>query len=147
MQYIILAVVFSKGAPYRLPMHKNWTLLASVTAITLLTFYLILGPSIKFQEFFELVIPPKMDFRVVAVALCCVNFLLAGIHEFFICDYLIFYKLRARWDLVYKSINLCLLYVKPSKVDLILFTEYYCYLFFSIVFISCKSYIFLLICL
>ncbi|XP_046673122.1 polyamine-transporting ATPase 13A3-like isoform X2 [Homalodisca vitripennis] len=96
MQYVILAVVFSKGAPYRLPLYKNWSLLITVTAITVFTFYLILGPAQWFRDQFELIIPPAMDFRVICVILCGVNFILAGIHEFFICDYLIFYKLRAR---------------------------------------------------
>ncbi|XP_054268548.1 polyamine-transporting ATPase 13A3 [Macrosteles quadrilineatus] len=96
MQYVILAVVFSKGAPYRLPLYKNWTLLASVTGITVFTFYLIIGPHQWVQEQFELIVPPEMDFRIFSVVMCGVNFVLAGIHEFFICDYLIFYKLRAR---------------------------------------------------
>lgn len=96
MQYVILAMAFSKGAPYRLPLYKNWSLQATVAVISLFTFYLMLGPSQWFQNSFELMMPPKMDFRVICVALCGINFVLAGIHEFFICDYLIFYKLRLR---------------------------------------------------
>lgn len=96
MQYVILAVVFSKGAPYRLPLYKNWSLQASVVAITVFSFYLILGPHEWIREKFELVVPPTLDFRVISVVLCIVNFILAGIYEFLVCDYLIFYKLRAR---------------------------------------------------
>lgn len=96
MQYVILAVVFSKGSPYRLPHYKNWSLLITVFATSVFTFYLILGPNNWFKEQFDLLLPPEMDFRVISVILCGVNFVLAGVHEFFICDYLIFYKLRAR---------------------------------------------------
>uniref|UniRef100_A0A1B6M8G3 Cation-transporting P-type ATPase C-terminal domain-containing protein n=1 Tax=Graphocephala atropunctata TaxID=36148 RepID=A0A1B6M8G3_9HEMI len=96
MQYVILAVVFSKGAPYRLPLYKNWSLLATVAAITAFTFYLILGPDQWFRDQFELIVPPAMNFRVLSVILCGINFIFAGIHEFFVCDYLIFHKLRAR---------------------------------------------------
>uniref|UniRef100_A0A1B6CRE9 Cation-transporting P-type ATPase C-terminal domain-containing protein n=2 Tax=Clastoptera arizonana TaxID=38151 RepID=A0A1B6CRE9_9HEMI len=121
MQYVILAVVFSKGAPYRQPMSSNWSLLGSVVAIIIFTLYLIICPNQWVQDQFELILPPANDFRLLVVILCFVNFCLAVFHEYFICDYLIFQKLRARRKIEGKGLkkylsverNLCSSYNWP----------------------------------
>lgn len=96
LQYVILALVFSKGAPYRKSLTSNWSLQLSVFTITLFTLYIILYPSAFIMDQFELTVPPVMDFRIVVVILSFINFVLAAFHEYFICDYLIFKKLRAK---------------------------------------------------
>lgn len=96
LQYVILALVFSKGAPYRKSLTSNWSLQVSVFTITLFTLYITLYPSEFMKDQFELTIPPAMDFRIVVVVLSFINFVLSAFHEYFICDYLIFKKLRAK---------------------------------------------------
>ncbi|XP_075212316.1 polyamine-transporting ATPase anne boleyn isoform X2 [Lycorma delicatula] len=96
LQYIILAVVFSKGPPYRKRLISNWSLLISVFVSCAFTSYLIIGPFVWLAEKFELTIPKAYDFKIVVFALGFGNFVLATLLEFFICDYLLFQKLRER---------------------------------------------------
>lgn len=93
-QYVILAVIFSKGPPYRKSLLTNRMLLACVLSVTGFTLYLTIAPFQWLQESFELMIPPKFDFIVIIICLALMNFILAALLEFFVCDYLLFNKLR-----------------------------------------------------
>ena len=103
MQYIILALVFSKGAPYRKSIFSNWGFLTSLVFLTGFTLYLILDPAEWLRENFKLILPPTMDFRLLMVMLVFVNAVVAMFIEYFIIDYLIFKKLRYRFHSVDKS--------------------------------------------
>ncbi|XP_039275236.1 probable cation-transporting ATPase 13A3 [Nilaparvata lugens] len=96
LQYIILAVVFAKGPPYRKSILTNWSLLLVSFLSCLLVFYLILEPPELLRRKFDLVMPEGYSFRLIVLALGVSNFLIASIHEFFVCDYLLFQKLRER---------------------------------------------------
>jgi hypothetical protein len=103
MQYIILAVVFSKGAPYRKSIFSNCGFSASLVFLTGFTLYLILDPAEWLRENFELKVPTAVDFRLMMVMLVFVNAVVAMFIEYFIVDYLIFKKLRYRFHNVDKS--------------------------------------------
>ncbi|KAJ4431250.1 hypothetical protein ANN_19847 [Periplaneta americana] len=103
MQYIILALVFSKGAPYRKSIFSNYGFLASLIFLTGFTLYLTLDPADWLKDIFELMVPPEMDFRLMVVVLAFVNFVLAAFIEYFVIDYLIFSKLRYRFHNIEKS--------------------------------------------
>lgn len=103
MQYIILALVFSKGAPYRKSICSNYGFLASLVFLTGFTLYLILDPAQWLRERFELMVPPAMDFRLMMVMLVFVNTVVAVFIEYFIIDYLIFKKFHFRFHSVDKS--------------------------------------------
>jgi cation-transporting ATPase 13A3/4/5 len=96
MQYIILALVFSKGAPYRKSIFSNYGLLASLVCLTAFTLYLTLDPVEWLRESFELMVPPSLDFRLIMVMLAFVNTVLAVFIEYFVIDYLMFRKLLYR---------------------------------------------------
>uniref|UniRef100_A0A8D8V6R7 Cation-transporting ATPase n=2 Tax=Cacopsylla melanoneura TaxID=428564 RepID=A0A8D8V6R7_9HEMI len=96
LQYVILAVIFSKGPPYRKPLTSNWMLLACVLGITSFTLYLTIGPFEWLRAYFQLQLPPGFEFKVIVICLALINLILAAFHEFFICDYLLFHKLRKK---------------------------------------------------
>lgn len=93
-QYIILAVVFSKGPPYRKPITSNYGMLFSSVGTAALTAWLVLGPPVWVQELFELKMPPEISFSIMMLVYAGVNFVLASFLETFLIDFIVFRKLR-----------------------------------------------------
>ncbi|RXG68241.1 putative cation-transporting ATPase 13A4 [Armadillidium vulgare] len=90
-QYIILAVVFSKGPPYRKPMHKNYLFTSSVVVITILSLFLTIAPTKGVIDLFELVMPPAGNnqaiwFRWQMIIFAMVNITTSIIIEYFVID-------------------------------------------------------------
>lgn len=54
-QYIILACVYSKGKPYREPLILNVWFLVSALGLTTFTTWLVVSPSKKLADFFEII--------------------------------------------------------------------------------------------
>lgn len=102
-QYIILAFVFSKGAPYRKSMITNYGLLASMIINVAVTLWLVLGPPPFLTNLFGLVMPPANDFRVMLLGYGAVNFVVAVFIEMFIVEFLLFKQMRHRFDAAEKS--------------------------------------------
>jgi hypothetical protein len=94
-QYIILAVVFAKGAPFRESSFKNLPLVATVAALTALSLYLVIhphGPFIYLDVIgFELFLPPvdHFEFRFILLAMVAANTVLAFLCEIFLADGLV----------------------------------------------------------
>ena len=103
MQYIILALVFSKGAPYRKSIFSNYGFLASLIFLTGFTLYLTLNPAKWLRDAFEMMVPPTWDFRGHVLALAFANFVLAAFIEYFVIDFLVFKKLRYKFHNIDKS--------------------------------------------
>ena len=103
MQYIILAVVFSKGHPYRKSLFTNYRLLASFVLMSMFSIYLAVSPFDWLANQFELKLPKDMGFRVGLVGYGVANFVVAMIVEHLFVEYLVFGKLRYRWHNVDKS--------------------------------------------
>ncbi|XP_044260225.1 polyamine-transporting ATPase 13A3-like isoform X2 [Tribolium madens] len=101
-QYIILAVVFSKGKPYRKSIFSNYGFL--ITAILMVAFsvYLALWPAQFFIDQFELVLP-EFNFRIYLLGYASINFLLSIFIEQVIIDYVVFKKLRFKFHNIDKS--------------------------------------------
>ncbi|XP_055595755.1 polyamine-transporting ATPase 13A3 [Uranotaenia lowii] len=103
-QYIILAIVFSKGAPYRKSIISNYGFLISIIFNTLLSVLLTLYPPVWLQSLFQLVIPQEdMVFRAYLVGYGLANFVIALFIEKYIIDEIAFKKLRYRWHNIAKS--------------------------------------------
>jgi cation-transporting ATPase 13A3/4/5 len=102
MQYIILAVAFSKGPPYRKSLFTNYGLLASFVILSLFSVYLAVYP-MWFANWFELVLPDDFNFRLILVGYGVVNFIVALLIEYLFVEYLVFNKLRYHWHNVDKS--------------------------------------------
>ncbi|KYN32967.1 putative cation-transporting ATPase 13A3 [Trachymyrmex septentrionalis] len=103
MQYIILAVAFSKGPPYRKSLFTNYGLLTSFVFLSLFSIYLAICPFEWLVNWFELVLPNNLDFRFILVGYGIVNFVIALLVEYLFVEYLVFGKLRYRWHDLDKS--------------------------------------------
>ena len=97
-QYIILAFVFSKGAPYRRPIWSNLPFCLTLIANLFIVIYLILIPPEWLADFFQLILPPKMDFRYWMLLYGIFNFIAHVIVETLIVEFLLFKKFQARRD-------------------------------------------------
>lgn len=97
-QYIILAFVFSKGAPYRRPIWSNLPFCLTLIANLCIVIYLILIPPEWLAEFFQLILPPEMNFRYWMLIYGIANFIAHVIIETLVVEYLLFKKFQARRD-------------------------------------------------
>jgi len=103
MQYIILAVAFSKGPPYRKSLFTNYGLLTSFVFLSLFSIYLAICPFEWLVNWFELILPDDLGFRFILVGYGIVNFVIALLVEYLFVEYLVFGKLRYRWHDLDKS--------------------------------------------
>ncbi|XP_052854792.1 polyamine-transporting ATPase 13A3 isoform X2 [Drosophila gunungcola] len=97
-QYIILAFVFSKGAPYRKPLWTNWPLCLAFIVNVCLIVYLVINPSKWVVNFFQLIVPPVMSFRYIMLVYGAASFTCHVIVESFLVEYLVFKKYQVRRD-------------------------------------------------
>ncbi|XP_060533248.1 polyamine-transporting ATPase 13A3-like isoform X2 [Cylas formicarius] len=74
-QYIILAVVFSKGKPYRRPLYTNSVFLLSLIVMTILCAWVVLRPPEFLWKVLELKVPPHWDGRIAILGIASFNFL------------------------------------------------------------------------
>lgn len=102
-QYIILAFVFSKGAPYRKSILTNYGFLISIIVNLTVTVYLTIQPANFLADFFELVMPPELMFRYYLVGYGVANFLISLFIEVIIIEHIFFRKLRYRFHNIEKS--------------------------------------------
>lgn len=102
-QYMILAVVFSKGAPYRKSIFSNIGFIGSLVVNTAAAIVLALWPWSTFDQLFELRYPPDLLFRLSLVGLGILNFILAMCIEYYVVDNLLFRQLRYRFHNIEKS--------------------------------------------
>ncbi|KAI1285205.1 Polyamine-transporting ATPase 13A3 [Halotydeus destructor] len=94
-QFITLAVVFSKGAPYRKAIFTNVTFTLSLVVMTVFTIYLVVLPHQWLIDAFQFGMDDvTMVFRYLLVGLAAINFVLAMLSESFIVDYLVFAKAK-----------------------------------------------------
>ncbi|XP_052821050.1 polyamine-transporting ATPase 13A3-like isoform X2 [Mya arenaria] len=89
-QYIILAVAFSKGAPYRKAIYTNYLFMLNLLVCFAFSSWLAVYPLDWMQDFFELQSPPSVTFRLIFFGLATVNCLLSVIFEAFLLDHEIF---------------------------------------------------------
>lgn len=95
LQYIIMALVFNKGPPYRQGLQSNWCLSIISLVMIVFTVYLCISPFEILRSKFELKIPPDYFFYVI-LALGLLNLALAVIHEKILCDRLLVKFLSSR---------------------------------------------------
>ncbi|XP_049321691.1 polyamine-transporting ATPase 13A3 isoform X2 [Astyanax mexicanus] len=71
-QYLIVAIVFSKGKPFRQPSYKNWPFMLSVLSLYVFLFAIMLFPVPEIDEFLEIVCVP-MKWRLTMVFIVLAN--------------------------------------------------------------------------
>lgn len=102
-QYIIMAVVFSKGAPYRKSIFTNIGFISSLCVNAVVIVVLALWPWHVFTTVFELNYPPDPIYRITLVGFGVSNFILSMLIEYYIVDQLLFRRLRYRFHNIEKS--------------------------------------------
>lgn len=102
-QYIILAIVFSKGYPYRKSIFSNYGFLISAVVMTSISIYFALAPADFIVRWMELVLPESFNFRLYMLGYAGANFVLSLLVEVLIVEKCIFGKLRFKFHNVDKS--------------------------------------------
>nr|CAI5817421.1 unnamed protein product [Callosobruchus analis] len=102
-QYIILAVVFSKGYPYRKSVFSNYGFIISIIALISFSIYLTLGPVEPLANTFQLILPEDFNFRWYLLVYAAVNFLVSLFIEEMLIERVVFKKLRFKFHNVRKS--------------------------------------------
>ncbi|CAG5037661.1 unnamed protein product [Parnassius apollo] len=87
-QYIILAIVFSHGAPYRRSVITNKQLMVSILIMTAICVYITMAPPQWLSEFLQLKMPKDNLMSYIVLALASFNFVLALFFERVIVQYL-----------------------------------------------------------
>ncbi|XP_036234202.1 polyamine-transporting ATPase 13A3 isoform X2 [Bactrocera oleae] len=95
-QYIILAFIYSKGAPYRKPIWSNIPFCLSLVTNLAIVCYLVCYPSQWIREFFQLVVPNSLRFRFWMLFYGAANFVVHVIVEIYVVEYLFFQKVQMR---------------------------------------------------
>lgn len=85
-QYIFLALVYSKGKPYRKMFLTNYGFTASLALWTGFSLYLLIDPNEYLKELFELEMPPELSFRFFIIGLSILQVALCLLIEAFLVD-------------------------------------------------------------
>ncbi|KAL6262371.1 hypothetical protein P5V15_007460 [Pogonomyrmex californicus] len=85
-QYITLAIVFSRGKPYRRAIYTNGAFMFSLFLLTIICAYITVYPAEWLKNALEMtVLPSSYDWKIVILALALINFLIC----FFVEDFAI----------------------------------------------------------
>lgn len=85
-QYITLAIVFSRGKPYRRAIYTNGAFMFSILLFTAICTYITVYPANWIVNVLELKLPLSYDWRLIILALALVNFLICFFVESFIIE-------------------------------------------------------------
>ncbi|BFZ23540.1 hypothetical protein BsWGS_26579 [Bradybaena similaris] len=85
-QYIILAVTFSKGAPFRKSIFTNWLFLLNLVGGLALTVWITMYPTEHIATLLMLDILPPIEYRALFIGVAFINFTVSYIIEKFIID-------------------------------------------------------------
>ncbi|KAK7889349.1 hypothetical protein WMY93_024909 [Mugilogobius chulae] len=92
-QYLIVAIVFSKGKPFRQPSYKNWPFVASTLSLYFFLLFIMFYPIEAIDDFLEIVCVP-FEWRVKLFLVIVVNAVVSVLMESFILDIVL-------WKLVF----------------------------------------------
>uniref|UniRef100_UPI0037E71000 polyamine-transporting ATPase 13A3-like n=1 Tax=Semicossyphus pulcher TaxID=241346 RepID=UPI0037E71000 len=94
-QYLSVAIVFSKGKPFRQPSYKNWPFMLSCIGLYTFLLFIMLYPIPAIDKFLEIVCVPH-DWRVTLVIIVVVNAAVSFMLEILILDIIL-------WRLVFRG--------------------------------------------
>lgn len=92
-QYLIVAIVFSKGKPFRQPSYKNWPFVASTLSLYFFLLFIMFYPVKAIDDFLEIVCVP-FEWRIQLLFIIVVNAAVSVLVETFILDIVL-------WKLVF----------------------------------------------
>lgn len=107
-QYIVLALVFSRGPPFRQHVYTNFLLTGSFIVMTICCVVLTVAPPEFIVDSFEIVLPPEEDtqayiFRWQLVLFSVLYSFLAIFTEYIIIDYIFYQKCKPKFHNIDKS--------------------------------------------
>ncbi|XP_012274124.1 probable cation-transporting ATPase 13A3 [Orussus abietinus] len=88
-QYITMAVVFSKGKPYRKAIYTNRAFISSIFLMIAICAYIAVSPAQWIINALQLIVPPTYDWRLLILLLSFANFTTCLFMESFIIEYMI----------------------------------------------------------
>ncbi|XP_047446423.1 polyamine-transporting ATPase 13A3-like isoform X2 [Mugil cephalus] len=94
-QYLAVAIIFSKGKPFRQPSYKNWPFMLSCVTLYTFLLFIMLYPVPAIDNFLEIVCVPH-DWRVTLVIIVAVNVAVSFLLEMLILDIIL-------WRLVFRG--------------------------------------------
>lgn len=96
-QYITMAVVFSRGKPYRKPIYTNMSFIISILLLIVICAYITIYPASWIIRALELYMPPDYEWPFIILVIAVVNFLFCLFIESFVIEFLIEKKLRPKF--------------------------------------------------
>lgn len=102
-QYKAIAVVFSKGKPYRKPVYTNKIFLTSLTVMVIISTYITLYPAQWIVSALELLIPPNLNAGLAILVLGVVNLTCSLLAEDIIVQYFLDKKLAPKIRNLFRS--------------------------------------------
>ncbi|KAM4551196.1 polyamine-transporting ATPase 13A3-like isoform 1-T1 [Odontesthes bonariensis] len=94
-QYLAVAIIFSKGKPFRQPSYKNWPFMLSCIGLYSFLLFIMLYPIPAIDSFLEIVCVPH-DWRVTLVVIVMANVAVSFMLEIFLLDIIL-------WRLVFRG--------------------------------------------
>lgn len=85
-QYVTLAIIFSKGRPYRKTIFTNYLFIANLVVCIGMNLWLNIYPIEDVATFFELKVPPSIPYRLIYLGIAAINFFVDYLIETFIID-------------------------------------------------------------
>ncbi|XP_018404242.1 PREDICTED: probable cation-transporting ATPase 13A3 [Cyphomyrmex costatus] len=85
-QYITMAIVFSRGNPYRRAIYTNGAFMFSIFLLTTICTYITVYPADWIVNTLELILPPVYDWRLIILMLALANFLTCFFFESFVIE-------------------------------------------------------------
>ncbi|KYQ50050.1 putative cation-transporting ATPase 13A3, partial [Trachymyrmex zeteki] len=85
-QYITMAIVFSRGKPYRRAIYTNGVFMFSILLLTTICIYITVYPADLIVSTLQLILPPVYDWRLIILMLALANFLICFFLESFIIE-------------------------------------------------------------
>ncbi|XP_023653854.1 polyamine-transporting ATPase 13A3-like isoform X2 [Paramormyrops kingsleyae] len=84
-QYLIVAIVFSKGKPFRQPSYKNWLFLLSACMLYIFLLFIMLNPVPAIDKFLDIVCIP-FQWRMTLLVIILLNTGMSVLIETFVLD-------------------------------------------------------------
>ncbi|XP_071570378.1 polyamine-transporting ATPase 13A3 [Temnothorax nylanderi] len=85
-QYITMAIIFSRGKPYRRAIYTNGAFMSSILVSTAVCTYITVYPANWVVSALQLILPPVYDWRLAILALALVNFIICFVIESFVIE-------------------------------------------------------------
>ncbi|XP_062374478.1 polyamine-transporting ATPase 13A3-like isoform X1 [Sardina pilchardus] len=94
-QYLVVAIIYSKGKPFRQPSYKNWPFVLSCISLYIFLFLIMLFPVSAIDNFLEIVCVPY-EWRITMVIIILVNAVVSFVLETLVLDIIL-------WRLVFSQ--------------------------------------------